>query len=42
MNILFKQVANPHNPKIVAIAKNYVRHVKEMGGDEPPKEPVIF
>ncbi|CAD8080741.1 unnamed protein product [Paramecium sonneborni] len=42
MNVLFRQVANPTNPKIVAIAKNYVKHVKEMGGDKPPEEPVIF
>lgn len=42
MEVLFKTVINPRNPKILAIAKNYVRHVKEMGGDEPPTEPVIF
>ena len=42
MDKLFKVVANPKNPKILAIAKNYVKHVKEMGGDEPPSEPVIF
>ncbi|SDH25721.1 2-keto-4-pentenoate hydratase/2-oxohepta-3-ene-1,7-dioic acid hydratase (catechol pathway) [Sinosporangium album] len=28
--------------KIVAIGKNYADHVREMGGDEPPAEPVIF
>jgi acylpyruvate hydrolase len=42
MDVLFKTIVNPKNPKILAIAKNYVRHVKEMGGDEPPSEPVIF
>lgn len=42
MEQLFKRVLNPKNPKIIAIGKNYVKHVKEMGGDEVPKEPVIF
>lgn len=28
--------------KVVAIGKNYADHVQEMGGDEPPAEPVIF
>ncbi|MFA1549543.1 fumarylacetoacetate hydrolase family protein [Actinomadura chokoriensis] len=28
--------------KIIAIGKNYADHVREMGGDEPPAEPVIF
>lgn len=28
--------------KVVAIGKNYADHVREMGGDEPPPEPVIF
>jgi hypothetical protein len=52
MDKLFKVVCNPNNPKILAIGKNYVKHVKvptffhisdkEMGGDQPPKEPVIF
>ncbi|NEA21340.1 fumarylacetoacetate hydrolase family protein [Actinomadura bangladeshensis] len=28
--------------KIVAIGKNYADHVREMGGDAPPAEPVIF
>jgi acylpyruvate hydrolase len=42
MNVLFQQIVTPNNPKILAIGKNYVKHVKEMGGDEPPKEPVIF
>jgi acylpyruvate hydrolase len=42
MEALFKHTVNPRNPKILAIGKNYVKHVKEMGGDEPPSEPVIF
>ncbi len=28
--------------KVVAIGKNYADHVREMGGTEPPAEPVIF
>ena len=28
--------------KVVAIGKNYADHVKEMGGGEPPKSPIIF
>ena len=28
--------------KIVAVAKNYMDHVREMGGDTPPAEPMIF
>jgi 2-keto-4-pentenoate hydratase/2-oxohepta-3-ene-1,7-dioic acid hydratase in catechol pathway len=28
--------------KIIAIGKNYADHVREMGGDEPPAEPVLF
>lgn len=29
-------------PKIIAIGKNYMKHVKEMGGSEAPKSPVVF
>ena len=28
--------------KVLAVGKNYADHVKEMGGDEPPKTPIIF
>ncbi|MGH3621939.1 MAG: fumarylacetoacetate hydrolase family protein, partial [Sciscionella sp.] len=28
--------------KIVCIGKNYADHIKEMGGDTPPADPVIF
>ena len=28
--------------KIVAVAKNYLDHVREMGGEAPPAEPMIF
>ena len=41
MENLFKSL-KPTIPKIIAIGKNYVKHVKEMGGQDVPKEPVIF
>jgi 2-keto-4-pentenoate hydratase/2-oxohepta-3-ene-1,7-dioic acid hydratase in catechol pathway len=28
--------------KVVAVGKNYADHVREMGGDEPPAEPILF
>lgn len=28
--------------KIIGIGKNYADHVKEMGGDTPPAEPIVF
>ena len=28
--------------KIVAVGKNYLAHVQEMGGQAPPSEPMIF
>ncbi len=28
--------------KVVAVGKNYADHVREMGGDAPPEEPVLF
>jgi 2-keto-4-pentenoate hydratase/2-oxohepta-3-ene-1,7-dioic acid hydratase in catechol pathway len=28
--------------KVVAIGKNYADHVKEMGGDAPPEQPMMF
>ncbi|HLV75772.1 MAG TPA: fumarylacetoacetate hydrolase family protein [Vulgatibacteraceae bacterium] len=28
--------------KVIAIGKNYAGHVREMGGDEPPAEPIVF
>ncbi|KRX06687.1 Fumarylacetoacetase [Pseudocohnilembus persalinus] len=39
---LYKQIITKTHPKIVAIGKNYAAHVKEMGGNQPPSEPVIF
>lgn len=29
-------------PKILCVGKNYLKHVKEMGGSEVPSSPVIF
>lgn len=29
-------------PKIIGVGKNYIKHVKEMGGEALPKEPVLF
>lgn len=28
--------------KVIAVGKNYLDHVREMGGDAPPAEPMIF
>ena len=28
--------------KVIAVGKNYLEHVREMGGDTPPAEPMIF
>lgn len=28
--------------KVVGVGKNYLAHVEEMGGTEPPKEPLLF
>lgn len=28
--------------KIIAVGKNYLDHVREMGGEQPPAEPMIF
>jgi 2-keto-4-pentenoate hydratase/2-oxohepta-3-ene-1,7-dioic acid hydratase in catechol pathway len=28
--------------KVIAVGRNYAEHVREMGGDEPPAEPLIF
>lgn len=28
--------------KVIAIGRNYADHVREMGGEEPPAEPLIF
>lgn len=36
------QGAVPRPPKIVCVGKNYLDHVREMGGDAPTEEPVLF
>ena len=28
--------------KVVAVGRNYAEHVREMGGDAPPSEPMVF
>ena len=33
---------NPEIPKIYCVGKNYIEHIKELGGDKFPTEPVIF
>jgi acylpyruvate hydrolase len=42
MEVLFKSVINPSKNKIFCIGKNYIKHVKEMGGEKPPKNPLFF
>ena len=42
MESLFSKIITNSHPKVLAIGKNYVKHVKEMGGTAVPKEPVIF
>ncbi len=42
MQALYQANALKPLPKIVAIGKNYIKHVKEMGGSEIPKAPVLF
>lgn len=40
--ICLKTFAARTSNKIVAVGKNYMKHVLEMGGKEIPKTPVIF
>ena len=42
MDSLFRKILDKTTPKILAVGKNYVAHVKEMGGEKPPAEPLIF
>src|SRR4051812_40657924 len=42
MQALYQSNAAKSFPKIIGIGKNYLKHVKEMGGNEIPKAPVIF
>jgi len=38
----YKDLVTQSFPKIIGIGKNYINHIKEMGGTEAPKSPVIF
>jgi 2-keto-4-pentenoate hydratase/2-oxohepta-3-ene-1,7-dioic acid hydratase in catechol pathway len=38
----YKELVKQSFPKIIGIGKNYINHIKEMGGSEAPKTPVIF
>jgi acylpyruvate hydrolase len=42
MEQLFQKSLNPNTPKILCVGKNYIKHVKEMGGKENPTELVFF
>lgn len=42
MQALYQSNAAKSFPKIIGIGKNYLKHVKEMGGSEIPKAPVLF
>lgn len=38
----FQKILSQTQNKILAVGKNYIDHVKEMGGSNFPKNPVIF
>jgi 2-keto-4-pentenoate hydratase/2-oxohepta-3-ene-1,7-dioic acid hydratase in catechol pathway len=38
----FQSNATKYFPKILCVGKNYLKHVKEMGGTELPTTPLIF
>ena len=38
----YKDLVTQQLPKIMCIGKNYIKHVKEMGGEQPPSEPIVF
>lgn len=38
----FQSVVTKSFPKIIGIGKNYLKHVKEMGGTDVPTSPVLF
>lgn len=42
MDKVFKKLVENPVPKILAVGKNYAKHVVEMGGSKPPEDPVIF
>lgn len=39
---LFVNNATKIFPKVVCVGKNYLKHVKEMGGAQVPASPVVF
>ena len=42
MNYLFDNLIKKEQNKILCLAKNYLKHVKEMGGTEVPPFPLVF
>jgi acylpyruvate hydrolase len=42
MNYLFDNLIKTKQNKILCLAKNYLKHVKEMGGTEVPPFPLVF
>jgi acylpyruvate hydrolase len=42
MQAIYQTNAVKAMPKIVGVGKNYLKHVKEMGGSDIPKAPVLF
>jgi acylpyruvate hydrolase len=41
MHALYEQAVTRLAPKVLAVAKNYDKHIREMGGSRPP-HPVLF
>ena len=42
MEAVFNQLFTTRGRKILCIGKNYIDHVKEMGGTAFPETPVVF
>jgi 2-keto-4-pentenoate hydratase/2-oxohepta-3-ene-1,7-dioic acid hydratase in catechol pathway len=42
MNFLFDNLIKKEQNKIICLAKNYLKHVKEMGGKDIPPYPLVF
>jgi len=42
MNSAFDKIIKKQQNKILCLAKNYLKHVIEMGGKDVPTFPVIF
>lgn len=42
MKALYQSNVVKSFPKIVGVGKNYLKHVKEMGGTDIPKAPILF